>query len=43
MLLGVALIIAGLVLPGGLMSVLSKDTLDRIIGRLSERRSRDRV
>jgi branched-chain amino acid transport system permease protein len=38
MLLGLALIVAGLVMPGGLMSLLSKDTLDRFVARLPGRR-----
>ena len=37
-LLGVALIVVGLVMPGGLTGVVSKETVDRIVGRLPERR-----
>jgi branched-chain amino acid transport system permease protein len=37
-LLGVALIIVGLVMPGGLTDAISKETVDRIVGRLAERR-----
>jgi branched-chain amino acid transport system permease protein len=42
-LLGVALIIVGLVMPGGLTAAAFKDSVDRIVGRPSQRRSRGRV
>jgi branched-chain amino acid transport system permease protein len=38
-LLGAALIIVGLAVPGGLTSVVSRETIGRIAGRLIERRS----
>jgi branched-chain amino acid transport system permease protein len=39
-LLGVALIIVGLAMPGGLTSVVSKETVDRIVDRLAQGRHR---
>jgi len=38
-LLGVALIIVGFVMPGGVTSVVSRETVGRIVGRVSEGRS----
>jgi branched-chain amino acid transport system permease protein len=42
-LLGVALIIVGFVMPGGLTGVVSRGTVDRIVGTLRVRRSQGRV